>query len=107
MIIAKTKDSLEIIKELTNEILPDSTVFLFGSRANGNFLPESDYDFMIVTKKFLNVTEKRSYKALLRKKLAQNRIPADILIEDEKEFQVKKNIIGHIVREVDRYGCII
>ncbi len=38
--------SLKQMKELAQQVLPSSTVVLFGSRARSDFSADSDYDFM-------------------------------------------------------------
>jgi hypothetical protein len=77
---------------------------LFGSRARHDNTAESDFDLMIITKDIHDIRELRLYKSLIRKKLAQNRIPADIIIQSEAEVNIKKEIIGHIVRQILKEG---
>jgi len=105
--INNSKEALSIIVNLTKELIPDSRVLLFGSRARQNYSDTSDYDFLIITKEAIDVERKRLYKSILRKKLAKQKIPADILIQSEEEIQEKKLIIGHIVREIIREGILI
>lgn len=76
-------------------------------RTRLNYSYTSDYDFLIITKDFIDVERKRIYKSILRKKLAKQKIPADILIQSEEEIQEKKSIPGHIIREVIREGILI
>ena len=96
--------SLNLIKKLVNELLPDSRIILFGSRAKMDYSTDSDYDLMIVTKDTLDTGQKRDYQAHLRKKLAKHKIPADIIIQSEEEIKSKKEITGHIVREIMNEG---
>ena len=102
--IKNRNSSLRLIKKLINELLPDSRIILFGSRAKKDYSNDSDYDLMIVTKDTLDIKQKRDYQALLRKKLAKHKIPADILIQSEKEIKYKRKITGHIVREIMSKG---
>ncbi len=105
--IYNSEEIYGIIKNSTNELFPDSRVLLFGSRARLDYSENSDYDFLIITKDTINIQQKRFYKSQLRKKLAKNKIPADILIQSEAEVLVKKHIIGHIVREIIKEGILI
>lgn len=100
-------EDISIIKRTCKEIFPDSRILLFGSRARTDFSSNSDFDFLIITKNTLDIKEKRSYKALLRKSLAAKRIPADILIQSEEEINLKKNVTGHIVRQILKEGVAI
>jgi uncharacterized protein len=100
----KNIDALQLIKEWTISLLPDSKILLFGSRAKNTYSEDSDFDFMIITKNNLDIQEKNFIKALLRKKLAKQKIPADILIQSEEEIKTKKKVTGHIVRVILQEG---
>lgn len=107
MIPPDRNNSLQIIKNSTSELLPDSRIILFGSQARQDNSENSDYDFMIITKNSFDIQQKRFYQSLLRKKLASYKIPADIFIQSEEEVKIKKNITGHIVREILKEGIAI
>jgi len=100
-------ESIKIIKKSANDLFPDCRILLFGSRTKKDHSLDSDYDFLIITKKTIDTLAKREYKAQLRRKLAKYKIPADILIQSEEEIQTKKEIIGHIVREIINEGVAI
>ncbi len=104
MVIANQTTALEIIKESVNELLPGSSILLFGSRARFNHSEESDYDLMIVTEIAQDSKERRILKALIRKRLAQNKIPADIIIQNKAEVEYNKKITGHIIRQILKEG---
>ena len=44
---------------------------------------------------------------MMRKELARFKIPADILIQSEDELNSKKEIPGHILRQVLREGVAL
>jgi predicted nucleotidyltransferase len=104
MIIANQIDAIKIIRESVNEFLPESSIFLFGSRARHDFSDDSDYDLMVVTEVAHENKEVRLIKAMIRKKLARNRIPADIIIQSKAELEVNSKVTGHIVRQVLKEG---
>jgi predicted nucleotidyltransferase len=104
MIVEEETVALKIIKESVNELLPESSFLLFGSRARHDNTADSDYDLLIITKYTHDKKELRLFNAAIRKKLAQNRIPADIIIQSKYEVEIKKEIIGHIVRQVPQEG---
>ena len=58
MIIANETVALKVIKESVNELLPESSILLFGSRARHDNTDESDYDLMIITKDISWIDEK-------------------------------------------------
>lgn len=105
--VNNSKETLSIIRKAVIRLFPDSRLILFGSRARNENSPESDYDFLVITKNTINIHEKRFYKSVLRKELAKYKITADILIQSEDEVQLKKEITGHILREVLNEGIAI
>jgi len=100
-------EAINIIRTTCESVFPDCRVLLFGSRARSDYSEDSDFDFLIVTKKTFDVKQKRSYKSLLRKRLATYKIPADILIQSQKEIDIKERITGHIIREIIKEGVTI
>ncbi len=105
--INNSEKAFDIIKNISKEFFPDCRVLLFGSRTRPGYSDSSDYDFLIITKDTIDVQQKRLYKSLLRKKLAEHKIPADILIHSESEIVTKGQITGHIVREIMKEGVPI
>ncbi|MCF8363798.1 MAG: nucleotidyltransferase domain-containing protein [Prolixibacteraceae bacterium] len=96
-----------MIKNTDNRIIPNSKVLLFGSRARIDNNLDSDYDFLVITKEKVDIRKKRTLKSLIRKELAKYKIPADILIQSEKEINIKKNITGHILKQVLQEGVAL
>lgn len=107
MMINNNSDTLSIIKKIANRIIPDSKILLFGSRARRDNSIDSDYDFLVITKETIDIRRKRTLKSLMRKELAQLKIPADILIQSEEEINSKKEITGHILKQVLREGIAL
>jgi predicted nucleotidyltransferase len=97
-------DNIQIIKDVTNQLIPGCRVLLFGSRSRQDFTSDSDYDFLIITKEYFDISQKHQFMSYLRKKLAQYKIPADILIQSEAEIEIKREITGHIVRQIMKEG---
>ncbi len=52
--ITETKDILNQIKATVYSVDPGAEVILFGSRARGDYRPDSDWDILIVTKQEVN-----------------------------------------------------
>lgn len=107
MVIANQTDAVKIIRDSVNEYLPESIIFLFGSRARQDYAEDSDYDLMVVTENAHENKELRLLKALIRRKLARNRIPADIFIQSKAELELNKKVTGHIVRQVLKEGILL
>ena len=100
-------NKLNIIKQTVNEYFPDCTILLFGSRARLDHNPSSDYDLVIIINENLDIYEKWSFQAKIRKILAQKKIPIDIIIQNEAEFKINKTRSGHIIRYASQEGVMI
>lgn len=98
--MAKSKEILNIIKITVKHSFPEAEVMLFGSRASGAASSDSDYDILIITHQTLTPKQKLPFKSKIRKALLKKGIRADILIQSKKEIQTKKNLPGHIIRNI-------
>lgn len=105
--INNNSSSLSIIKDTASKFLPDCRILLFGSRARNDNTMDSDYDFLVITKETIDIRKKRTLKSKMRKELARFKIPADILIQSEDEINLKKEITGHILKQVLREGIAL
>ena len=94
----------QIIKRESQKLIPKGEIVLFGSRARGDEDPSSDYDFMIITDGTYTHEEKQKIKASLRKQLAKDKIPADIIISSKEELNTRKEITGHIIKQILKEG---
>ena len=100
-------NNIKIITGIIYKILPKCEIILFGSRAKKSYTDESDYDLLIISDKQLLIREKRKLQAQIRRKIAEHLIPANILIQNKDEFKEKKNITGHIVKQIASEGIVI
>ncbi len=93
----------EIVKVI-REWDPEARIILFGSRARGDHLKHSDYDLIVVSKRFEGVPFIRR-AALLLKHLYRKGVvlPLEFLCYTVEEFERKKDELG-IVREAVSYG---
>ena len=99
--------SLSIIKDTAGKVIPGCRILLFGSRARKDNTIDSDYDFLVITKETFDIRKKRTLKSKLRKELARFKIPADIIIQSEDEINEKKEITGHVLKQVLREGIAL
>ncbi|MDK2373024.1 MAG: nucleotidyltransferase domain-containing protein [Candidatus Korarchaeota archaeon] len=93
----------EIIRAI-REWDPEARIILFGSRARGEHLKYSDYDLIVVSKRFEGIPFIRR-SALLLKHLYRRGIvmPLELLCYTTEEFERKKEELG-VVREAVSYG---
>lgn len=96
-----------ILKTVSGSGLKIVKIILFGSRASGNNDPLSDYDLLILITKTISMSEKMDISSSIRKKLADERIDADVVIKSAEEADVHKHYVGTIVREALKEGVAI
>ena len=93
------------IKVTVKSVIPDARVVLFGSMVRGNNENNSDYDVLIVTKQTLPVKEKIGWLGKLHAALVNALdAPVDVLLNSEEEVQIKKQLAGHVIRQVMKEG---
>jgi len=98
---------LSLIKISVKSHLPDAEVRLFGSRARSDSDINSDYDILIITEQVLTPKEKFPIKTSIRKELLKSGIRTDILIQSKKDIAVKKNLPGHIIRNILKEAILL
>jgi predicted nucleotidyltransferase len=86
------------IKAIIRHLFPDAEIVLFGSRARGEELLDSDYDILIILKQYFDNQHRLQFQAQIRKALANQNILADIIIQSIFEIEKKKLLPGHIVK---------
>lgn len=99
----------EIIKKTIEKIFEEKDIkiqkiILFGSRGRGDYKKGSDWDLLIVTEKNLERSQKLELSHLIRKRLADEFIPCDVLIKSNQEVEERKNMIGSVIRSALREG---
>ena len=90
-----------IVKKLVDHFNP-TKVFLFGSRARGNYGPNSDYDIYIVVKESKKSQLERMDEANFV--LWGREVPVDVFIYTEDEFDQAKHVLSSISHSVATEG---
>lgn len=91
------KIAVETIKEvLSSAKIPVVNIYLFGSRARGNFSPDSDWDFLICCKFEIPFIHKADLAGTIQTLLAEKHISADIIFKTEEKIKKEKNNVGVI-----------
>jgi len=94
---------IEKLKTILEEVgVEYSNILLFGSRTGKEFEEESDWDFMIIVKKTLDLKEKRElwHKIYRRFHGYFPFISVDIILKDEQSFENEKKVANTISNEV-------
>ncbi|WP_411870043.1 nucleotidyltransferase domain-containing protein [Vulcanococcus limneticus] len=97
-----------LLRTITAEIqaaIPGAEVRLFGSRARGTARPDSDLDLLVtVPDAWLASHSRFEETGDLSRKLAQHRIPIDLLVYSHAEVRDRRQYSQHVVTEAYRYG---
>ncbi|MFN4220539.1 MAG: nucleotidyltransferase domain-containing protein [bacterium] len=101
-----------IIKKIIEEIFEEKKVrikkvILFGSRVRKDYREDSDWDLLIVTEDNLQRDQKVLLSHLVRKRLAEELIPSDVLIKSEEEVEERKYIIGSVIKTAIDEGVVL
>ena len=101
----KRDEIIDEFSKLIKKNYPDSKIILFGSRARGDNLKDSDYDFVIISNNF------KSLKTPKRLELVYDLWPdykynADILPYTQEEFNVQSKMLT-ITKKAKEEGIII
>jgi predicted nucleotidyltransferase len=96
---SKIKNIIE--KVFTQRELILYSIFIFGSRAKGDFSEESDFDILVITEDELSQKEKRNLVGeilmALHKKIKS--ISFDVIVKSRKTFEEEKDIVNTISNE--------
>lgn len=103
MTIGESQNKRNLIKQTIESIFEKEgvkiiKVILFGSRARGNYRKGSDWDLLVIVEKNLSRSEKIKLGHLVRKELANQLIPCDILIRSLEEIEQRKQVIGSVIK---------
>jgi predicted nucleotidyltransferase len=97
----------DIVQVVVEEIRPQR-IYLFGSCARGSYTPDSDVDLLIVEQnKFGPDRNRWSELKRIRKALKPFRVPKDVLVYSQEEFEKWENSINHIISHTVREGKLI
>lgn len=99
----------DIIREIcTTHAVPLSSVVLFGSRITGKAGEQSDWDFLIITKKPIIRSLKRKITLDIRKKILFTfDADVDLLVLPETEISSCKTDTGRISYYALRDGLVV
>jgi len=101
----QVKIAIEIIKkEVESAGLKIINILLFGSRARGNYKKDSDWDFYVIVDKDIGFSEKREIARKIRRKLAELKIPNDIIIQSASIVERRKDDAGYLTYYVLKEG---
>ncbi len=107
MEMGQKENNIAKIKATISQHLPDAEIMLFGSIARRDAQLESDYDILVKVRDQITAREKIILRTNIRKELLKKDIRSDILIQSDEEIERKKNLPGHIIRNLMKDAVIL
>ncbi|MCD6408523.1 nucleotidyltransferase domain-containing protein [bacterium] len=96
-----------IVEEIEKRGLKVKKIFLFGSRAKGQFKKESDWDFYVIIDREIDFISKTKILTQIKRRLAKYKIPNDIIIQSAPVVAERKNDVGYLTYYVLKEGIEI
>ncbi len=105
-------NDVDTAKKVITDVLKENNfkaekIILFGSRAQGRFTKDSDWDFYIIVDKEMDFPQKRKIITQMKRKLAELKIPNDIIIQPNSIVNERKNDVGYLTYYVLKEGVEI
>jgi predicted nucleotidyltransferase len=79
-------------------------IILYGSRARGTALPDSDFDLLVIE---AEPVSKREEMQRLRRAVRELSFPVDVWVMGEQEFEETKHVIGGLAYPAQKYGVVL
>ena len=102
----------EKIKKIINQVFEEKgikveKIILFGSRARGDFKENSDWDLLIIVEEKLSRDERVEILHFIRRKLADEFIPSDVIIKSREEVEERQKVIGSVIKSAMEEGILL
>ena len=101
--------NLEIAKTIINEEVKKAgykvdRIFLFGSRARGDYKEGSDWDFFVLIDKDIFKEDLKIILRNIRRRMAINNISNDIVVKSKETYKNQINDVGFLSYYVNKEG---
>jgi len=106
------EDTIRLAKTIITEELEKAgchvlRVIFFGSRARGDFRPDSDWDFFVIVDRDISDAKHRTISSDIRLRFVQAGFFGDVFIHSEDMVQKRKNNTGFLDYYVLKEGVEI
>ena len=96
---------LQLLLDRIVPALEPEAVYLFGSRARGDFDADSDYDLLVIVPD--DAPKERRSMAHAFEASRQTRVPADIVPCSRAGFERYKDHVGTLSYEANHFGVLV
>jgi predicted nucleotidyltransferase len=100
--------AVKTIKEILGKAeVPVLEIYLFGSRARGDYSTDSDWDFLVCSSIEIPFRQKAQLTGEIQTVLAVRNISADIIIKSENKIKNEKSDVGIITYYAFKDGVLV
>ena len=104
-----TESDHRTVGELKSRLLEQGrgqirAIILYGSRARGTAVPDSDFDLLVIE---ADPVSKREEMQRLRRVVSDLPYPVDVWVMGEIEFEETKNVIGGLAYPAHKDGVVL
>lgn len=93
----------EAVRRIVDAFAPDR-VIVFGSVARGEQGPKSDLDLLVIVPRIEN---RRALTTAMSGLLWGLRLPCDLLVLTQREFEHEQGIVGSVIRPAAAEGKVV
>ncbi len=106
-VMAESEYILQRVKEAVLSFDSCADIFLYGSRARGTSVPESDWDFLILTESDLDNEKKREIRrAIYSIELETNEI-ISVIIHNKRYWNSERNSVTPFFQNIRRESIAV
>ena len=96
-----------ITEEVEKAGYKTEAVYLFGSRARGDYIKDSDWDFYVIINKSIEFSEKKHIRGKIGLRFAELNISSDIIIQSSDTAKERKDKSGYLTYYALKEGLSI
>lgn len=91
-----------VVGQIAQAIRPDR-IFLFGSRASGGALPDSDVDLVVL---YSGPKSKREVSLEIHRLFPRPDFSMDLFVMRPEELQAQRHVANTLAREITEHGVV-
>jgi predicted nucleotidyltransferase len=100
--------AVQIIKEVLGKAdVPVLDIYLFGSRARGDYSKESDWDFLVLSSVDVPFRQKAQLSGVIQTLLAERNMSVDIIFKSEEKIKTERSNVGVITYYALKDGVLV
>lgn len=103
-VLSADKTLLNIVTLLKHSLQPDK-IYLFGSKARGDYSDDSDYDILIVAPD--NAPEHCKKSGTAYQALRGTRVATDVIVVTQSWFERRLNVVSSLPATIAREGILL